>query len=440
MAGGNWTVQNKVLPGVYINYVGSGTNPMVESDKGIVGIPAVFPWLKEKTLISLTRKDAKSLAADFGADALLVTEAMKNSAHVYLYRLNTGVKATATIGNLICTALYSGVYGNRLSVSIENTVAQSGKYDVITWLDTTEIDRQTVTDITGLTDNSWVIFSKAASDTALSVNAGTKLVNGTDGTVTSADYAGFLSQIELQTVNAIACPSDDSDIKNLFIAFEKRMIQEEGQYLQMVVPDSQADFEGVISVKNGVTLEDGTRVSNVQATAYIAGATAACPLTGSLTNAKYDGAVDVDQRFTTSQQIEYAKSGQMVFIPSPVGGNSVMVQKDINTLTTFTTDHTYAMSKNKIIRILYSICSEINNRGMLYYSGKVSNSKDGRKLFQADILSYFRSLEANGVLHDVAPDDITVAQGDLIDAMVVSYAVRPVDVIETIYNTITVEG
>jgi len=440
MAGGNWITQNKVLPGVYINYAGSGTNPMVEGDKGIVGIPAVFPWLKEKTLIALTKKDAKSLAADFGEDALLVTEAMKNSAHVFFYRVNAGEKAAATIGNLVCTALYSGTYGNRLSVSIENTVGQTGKYDVITWLDTMEIDRQTVADITGLAVNNWIAFSKAATDAALSVNAGTKLTGGTNGTATSADYADFLSQIELQTINAIACPSDDSDIKNLFVAFEKRMIQEEGKYLQTVVPESQADFEGVISVKNGVVLEDGTHVSNVQATAYVAGATAACPLKESLTNAKYMGAVDVDQRYTTAQQIEFAKSGQMVFIPSPVGGNSVLIQKDINTLTTFTADHTYAMSKNKIIRILYSICTEINNRGMLYYSGKVSNSEDGRKLFQADVLSYFRSLEADGVLHDVAPDDITVAQGSLIDAMVVNYAVRPVDVIETIYNTIVVEG
>lgn len=440
MAGGNWTVQNKVLPGVYINYAGSGANPPVEGDNGIVGIPAIFPWLKEKTLILLTRKDAKSLAADFGTAALPVTEAMKNSAYVYFYRLNVGTNASATIENLVCTALYSGTYGNKLSISIENTVGQTGKFDVVTWLDTKEIDRQTVSNIEGLTDNNWIKFAMAASDPELSINAGTKLSNGTDGTATSADYADFLSKIELQTVNAIACSTDDPTVKALFIAFEKRMVQEEGKYLQTVISDSPADFEGVISVKNGVILEDGTHVTKEAATAYVAGATAACPLTESLTNAKYSGAVDVDERYTTTQQIEYAKTGQMIFIPSPVGGNEVWIQKDINTLTTFTTDHTYAMSKNKIIRTLYSICTEIRNRGMLYYSGKVANSKDGRNLFQAEILSYFRSLEANGVLKDVAPEDIAVSQGNLIDAMVVDYTVRPVDVIETIYNTIVVEG
>jgi hypothetical protein len=365
---------------------------------------------------------------------------MKNSSQAYFYRLNTGTKATATIGNLLCTALYSGTYGNRLSVSVENTVGQTGKFDVVTWLDTTEIDRQTVADITGLEDNEWIAFAATAGENTLAVNAGTKLENGADGAATSADYADFLSRIELQTVNAVACPVDDPDVKALFIAFEKRMIQEEGKYLQVAVPDDNSDFEGVLSAKNGVILEGGVHVTNVMATAYLAGATAACPLTESLTNAPYIGAVDVDTRYTTAQQTEFAKSGQIVFIPSPVGGNSVVIQKDINTLTTFTKTHTYAMSKNKVIRTLFSIATEISNRGMLYYSGKVANDENGRKLFQADILSYFRMLEKSSIIRDVAPEDITVAQGELIDAMVVNYAVRPVDVIETIYNTIVVEG
>lgn len=35
-------------------------------------------------------------------------------------------------------------------------------------------------------------------------------------------------------------------------------------------------------------------------------------------------------------------------------------------------------------------------------------------------------------------EDITIRRGDEIDAVVVDYAVRPVDVMEKIYNTIVV--
>lgn len=440
MAGGNWTNQDKVLPGVYTNYRGSGNNPSVTGDRGVVGIPTVFPWLAEKTPIYFSGEDAAKLTADFGADAILITEAKKNASQVCLFRLNSGTKATATIGNLLCTAKYSGTYGNRLSISVENTVGQTGKFDVVTWLDTTEIDRQTVADITGLTNNSWITFAKSGTDAALAVSAGTKLANGTNGTVTNADYAAFLSAMELQSVNAIACPSDDADVIALFTAFEKRMIQEEGKYLQTVVPDTEADFEGVISAKNGVILSNGIHITKVMATAYIAGAEAACALGDSLTGAEYIGAVDVDERYSGTQQTAFAKTGQLVFIPSSVGGNKVTIQKDINTLTTFTDKRTYAMSKNTVIRTLFGVATEINNRWDSYFKGKVTGNKDGRGLFQANILAYFRSLEKDEVLHDVVPEDVVVTAGELIDATVVTYAIRPTDKMETLYNTIVLEG
>lgn len=441
MVGGNWTTQNKVLPGVYTNYEGKGNNPAVTGERGIVGLPVIFPWLLEKTVISVDAAAAEKLIASFGLDALLIREAIKNASEILLYRINSGTKATVTQGNLICTAKYSGLYGNKLSVSIENTVGAAGKFDVITWLDTSEIDRQTVTAISELEDNEWINFTKAAEEEILAVSAGKPLASGANGAVTNFDWVAFLSAIELYTVDAIACPSADSDIKSLFLLFAKRMIREEGKYLQVVVPDTAiVDFEGVLSVKNGVMLEDGTLISNVQATAYVAGATAACPLTQSLTNATYIGAVDVDTRYTVAQQTEFAKSGQLVFIPAPVGGNSVVIQKDINTLISFTDKRTYALSKNKIIRTLFAISREINDRGMRYYSGKRANDANGRTLFQTDILSYFRTLESTGVIRDVAPADIIVSPGNLIDAIVVTYAIHSVDVIETIYNTITVEG
>ena len=86
------------------------------------------------------------------------------------------------------------------------------------------------------------------------------------------------------------------------------------------------------------------------------------------------------------------------------------------------------------------MATEITNRAMAYYSGKVQNNRDGRELFHAEILSYFRELEAKGILQDVVPGDIVVKRGDLIDAVVVDYEIRPSDVMETFYNTIKVVG
>lgn len=440
MAGGNWTTQNKVLPGVYTNFIGKGAKPSTTGTKGVIGLPIVLPWLKSGELMEIYPSDVASFVADYGDYALTLQEAMKNATKVFLYRLNTGTKAIATLGNLTGTAKYGGIFGNNLKVSIENVVGESGKFYVITWLKTDELERQKVIKGTELKNNNWIDFT-TAGDGTLVINAGTSLTGGADGAVTTSNYASFLSAMETQEFNAVACPTDTIEIKNLFIAFAKRLVNENGKYIQVVVPETlTADFEGVISVKNGVYLEGGVHVDKVNATAYIAGATAAVSLTESLTNAAYIGAVDVDERYTLPQQEDYAKTGQMVFIPTSIGSNKVLIQKDINTLISFTEKRTYAFSKNKIIRTIFDIGTEIYQRGTLSFIGKVPNNQNGRSLFKSSVLSYFRTLEAQGIIKDVVPEDIVVDAGTLIDSLVVNYAVRPVDTMDVIYNTIIVEG
>lgn len=441
MAGGTWTTQNKVLPGVYSNFIGVGPNPSVIADRGIVALPVILPWLEEHTVLSLNPADVAQFVADFDDFALPVKEAMKKAKQLYFYRLNKGSIATATIGNLICTAKHSGTFGNRLKVSVENVLGQTGKYYVVTWFDTEEVDRQLVADIKQLEDNYWINFSVSGSDDSLASNAGVPLASGSNGTVTINDYAKFFTAIETYTFNAIACPSDDIDIKALFVAFVKRMVNDEGKYMQGVIPDIiTADFEGLISVKNGVYLEGGRHIPGTIAAAYIAGATASVSLGASLTHGNYDGAVNVDRRYTEQEQIELAKTGQMVFIPSPTASNRVVVQKDINTLVTFDDKRTYAMSKNKIIRIAYDLATNINNIGLNWFVGKIPNDEEGRSLLHAAILEYFRDLERQRALRDVTPDDIIVKPGRLIDAVVVDYHAKVVDVMEIIYNTIYVQG
>lgn len=56
------------------------------------------------------------------------------------------------------------------------------------------------------------------------------------------------------------------------------------------------------------------------------------------------------------------------------------------------------------------------------------------------MLEYFRELEKQRALRDVVPEDIVVTPGRLIDAVVVDYAAKVVDVMEIIYNTIYIYG
>lgn len=439
MAGGNWTTQNKILPGIYTNFTGSGPGAPLTGARGIVGLPALFPWLPKGEPIAVQPRDVAGYVNDYGDYAITLREAAKNASLVYLYKLNEGTKAAATLGNLVCTALYGGTFGNRLTVSIESVIGESGWFNVLTWIDGREADRQKVQDAAGLADSQWIHFTHM--DPALVADAGTPLTGGADGTITAGDYQAFLAAMETREFQALACTSNDADIKAMFVEYAKRLRNDEGRYIQVVVPEmTGVDFEGVISIKNGVVLEGGTAIDKVKATAYVAGATAGVPLTASLTNAVYPGAVDVDARFTLQQQEDLAKSGQFVFIPGAIGSGKVVAQKDINTLTTFTETTTYAFSKNKIIRTMDAVGSYITQTGMENFIGKVQNTPAGRDLFKSDVLSYLRSLESQGALREVSPADINIRQGELIDAVVVDYAIRPADTMDVIYNTIVVEG
>ena len=442
MAGGTWTVQNKVLPGVYTNIIGEGPLPSVLGDRGIVALPVVLPWLAEHEVMVLYPADIAQFEADYGKYAVPVREAMKNASQIYIYRLNDGIKATVTISNLVCTAMYSGIFGNRLAVSVENVLGESEMFHVVTWLDAREVERQTVADISGLADNHWIKFAASGEDKSLTISAGSLLSGGADGDVTNADYAAALSALEPFAFDAIACTSDEADIKNLFVAFIKRMIRDEGRFMQGVIPDiATADFEAIISVKIGVYLEGGEHIPNTIAAAYIAGATVGVSLSTSLTASSYIGAVDVDRRFSNAELIELANSGQMVFVPSKTQSNSVSILKDINTLVSFDETHTYAMSKNKIIRITYYVAQNMDAIMTNWFMGRIPNDEQGHSRLKATILTeLFRPLEVQRALRDVQPEDITITQGTNIDAVVSDYAIKVVDVMEIFYNTIRVHG
>lgn len=425
--------QNKMLPGVYTNFSVAQLSS-ASSRTGVISLALALPWLAAKTMYRITKSIAEELYFYLGSAALPIKEALKNANEVLLYKLNAGTASAATIGNLTCTAANTGAFGNSISVIIAPVIGEDGYYYVSTYIGGNEYDRQKVMTADQLQDNAWVVFTHSA--TGLTSTAGTTLTGGEDGTVTNADYISYLETLELYDFNAIACVAESADIKQLYIEFTKRLVNDEGRYFQCVVADEAADFEAVISVKNGVILSDGSAVTKEIACAYIAGATASVDLSASLTNSQYIGAVNVDTRYTTAQQTDIAQSGHILFIPEL--DNKVYIQKDINSLVTLSPERTEVYRKNKVIRTLFAIAAEIKRLGREQFIGKVSNTADGRNLFKSAVLVYFRQLATKNIISDVSPEDITVTEGNASDNIILTYTVRPVDTIDIIYNTIVV--
>ena len=437
MAGGTWTTQNKVRPGVYVNVVGNGQPVGTLGARGIAAIALSLSWGAPKVIHTLQAGENPYplLGYDLTAPQLLpVREALKRAQTLLLYRLNTGTKATATHGGLTISAKYGGARGNDIDIVVSENVDEETLYDVVTLFAGAEVDFQTVATIDELADNAWVDFSGTG---ALTTTAGVPLVGGADGSVANQDHADFLAALELREFNTVAYPGTDATLKGVYSAFARRLRDDEGKKIQVVMENySTADYEGVISVKNGVVLADGTTLTAAQATAWVAGATAGAAVNESLTYAAYDDAVDANPRYTNSQIITALQAGEFLFTPS--NGRAV-VEQDINSFTSYTPDKPKSFGKNRVLRVLDGINNDFVRIFSSQFLGKVSNNAHGRNLLKAECINHLNTLQGISAIQNFdSQTDLTVSAGTDSDAVVIGVDARPVDSIEKIYITVKV--
>ncbi len=437
MAGGTWTTQNKVRPGVYVDFAGK-SNLGAPGARGIVTMGLSLSWGDPQKILTINAgDDVKELLGYDMTDAklLLVRETLKRAKTLLLYRLNTGTKATATSGNLTATAKYGGVRGNDIQVVVQENVDDDTQFDVKTLLASVEVDSQTVEDADGLVSNVWVDFSGTGD---LTETAGTSLTGGADGSVTNQNHSDYLAAAELFDFQTVAYTGTDSDLKAVYTAYVKRLRDDEGKKVQAIMENyPTADHEGIISVKNGVILSDGSTLTAAQCAAWVAAATAAAQVNESLTYQAYDGAVDVSPRYTNAQIITALQAGEFVFTQN---SGKAIVEQDINSLTSFTVEKGKAFAKNRVIRVLDGINNDFVRIFSDFYIGKVNNNADGRNLLKNECVNYLNRLQnLNAVQNFDAQTDLTISAGAETDSVLIETSVQPVDSIEKIYVKVEVK-
>lgn len=438
MAGGTWIKQNKVRPGVYINFKNDSKMKNGLGQIGIVTIPVVLPWGKEKTILEINNDDDlfEVLGMDVSSESLIILrEALKRAKKVLLYRLNEGKKATATIENLTVNAKYSGCRGNSITLTIQPSIDNNSKFEVITSLDGKQVDKQLVTNVEELRANSFIEFvGKGELRPVLALH----LSNGSDGEVKNDNYIKYLEEIEVREFNTIALPVKDNGLKSMFVEFVKRVREKDGKKIQVVLENyPQADYEGVISVKNGVVLADGEVISSEKATAWVAAATASASINESLTYSEYEDAIDVDSKYTNKEIEAALRNGEFLF---SLSNGRAVVEQDINSLITFDKTKGKDFRKNRVIRVLDGIANDLKVRFERFYLGKIANDDDGRNLLKAEIIKYLDLIQkVNGITKFDSKSDIEVLKGSDKDCVLVNLAVQPIDSIEKIYMTVEVK-
>lgn len=443
---GVWSGQTKNRPGAYINFKAVRNANVSASDRGVVALPLALGWGPEDKVVELTATEiadstfTKKLGCNIDDPAVQpLIEAMKYASKALVYSLTAGgVKAAATIGTgdsaMKITALYGGTKGNNVTVAI-NQSAIKGKFEVVTLLGSTTKDKQLAANIEELKANDFVVFEGTG---ALKANAGVKLTGGTNATLTVATMSNFLGAVKQKTWDAIGLPlyGLDGTTFNATVVTYIKALRDAGKKVVAVVNNyPSADSEGIISVDQGYRSE--TETVDVDAfVGAIAGMCAGTPINQSNTYRVITGAQEIINPKTDEEIEAGLVSG--CFMLSYRQDGAVVVESDINTLVNVGSDKNNSFKKNRVIRTLDNIANTVRSTFENNFIGKVTRNAAGKNAFKAAIVKYFTQLQNMEAIQNFSSEDVEVLDGDNIDSIVVNVSVQPLDSMEKLYMTVTV--
>ena len=418
LGGGTWLVQNKVLPGSYINFSSVAKASATLSDRGYAAAPFVLSWGPENEVFAVTSGEfQKNSKAIFGYSydhpkMLALREIFLHATTVYCYRLGLGAKKAASA---LATAKYPGVRGNDLSIVIAVNVDDPDAFDVGTYLDGIQVDLQTVTKAEDLTGNDYVDFKK---DLTLEATAGAPLTGGEDvANITGDSHQAFLDKIEAYAFNAMCCPAADPIIVKLYAAYCQRVRDEVGAKFQLIAwKPSTVDYEGVIGVWNSAT-HPSMDVEEHAVVYWATGAHAGVAVNKSLTNAKYDGELTLNTDYKQAELTAALKAGKFMF--HNVNGLT-RVLEDINTLLTLSDTKGEVFQSNQTMRVCDQIANDVAVLFNERYLGTVPNDASGRSALWGDITHYIKQLEDIRAVENFDPDTVSCEQGDKKKAVLVT--------------------
>lgn len=432
LGGGTFATQNKELPGAYINFVSAASANAALSERGIATMPLELDWGIDGDVFKVTNEDFKKNSLKifgyaYNHDKLKgLRDLFLNTQTLYAYKLTSGgVKAA----NTFAEAIYSGVRGNALKITIQKNPDDDTLFDVKTILDTTVVDEQTVAKAADLTANDFVKFKTTAT---LAVTASTPLSGGENGTVDGTAYQTYLDKIESYTYNTMGAVVTDDTTKSLFVSFVKRLRDEMGIKFQLVLYNKAADYYGAVSVKNKVLDEGWSEASLVY---WVTGILAGCEVNKSCQNKIYNGEFTIFADYTQNELKKAIKAGEFTLHKV---GTDIRVLEDINTMVTTSDTQGDIFKDNQTVRVMDQIANDIAVLFNTKYLGVVPNDAAGRISLWSDIVKHHEQLQEIRAIENFSDSDVTVEQGNTKKSVVVTDLVTVVNAMSKLYMTVTV--
>ena len=309
LGGGTFTTMNKLMPGSYINYVSAARAAASLSARGIAALPMKLKWGKiRRYFLWLQRILRKRQWMYLGTNTQMqrcfqlekYLNMLRNACFISLVMVRQqNVKMSK--------ALYKGSRGNDLKHVVSANVDDASLYDVETYMGNTLVDSQTVAQMADLKDNKFISWK---TDAEIEATAGMNLTGGTDGTVTGEIHQAVLDALEPYAFNVLGCMSEEKSVISLYTAYCKRMRDDVGVKFQLVAKGADADYIGVINLKNGV---DDAGADTYALVPWVAGAEAGCAVNTTCDNMTYDGEYIVNVDYKNSEFKTMIENGEFAF-------------------------------------------------------------------------------------------------------------------------------
>ena len=225
---------------------------------------------------------------------------------------------------------------------------------------------------------------------------GEAAAGGTTETTTTAkqDYTKILRVIETVEFVYLAIPQIQPENVPDIASWIKSMRTTKDIMVNAVLPNINADCEGVINFTNSIIRTKTKSYTAAQYCARVAGLLAGTPMTISATYAPLNELIEVE-RNTKEEMDTRVSNGEFFFFSD---GQKIKVARAVNSFVTTYQGRGDDFKFIKIMNLLDMIHNDIKWTGHDSYIGKYANNASNRALLITAINGYFKTLETEGLL------------------------------------------
>lgn len=453
--GGTWTVQNKILPGSYINFISVGTANIFNERGAGAAISSNLKYIKalemeltKEEFYNNCKKYFNVKATDYSLWWIREFFTKGKSLIIVPITENTGYKRFALYNGNTVIAKLSGYYSYSpdIEILVKANIDDESKFDFIV-----KVDNEIITELIGISElnsklnNDCIEFTKKTELSADSKFTANNEKDSSGGAVSyDIDITDALSRLEKYAYNTLFFTDNITDTNAKYlINWVKTMRDDYGKKFQAVISRSDElspNYEGIISVaENSFDIEDnaGTiREDYANMIPWVAGATAGAEVNESLSNMIYDGEFILIAEYSQLELEKFIQKGVFAFHKC---GDDYRVLKDINSLVDYTNEKNELFSSNQTIRVIDQIAIDIAEIFNTRYIGKVSNDQSGRVSLWNDIVTHHKKLETLRAIENFDSEDVTVEKGETKTSVVVTDKITPVNAMEQLYMTVIIE-